>query len=115
MDASSHAPSGARGETREDVVPAQRRYVPVGKRIVPLSVLIAVVAVAAAAFFAWRLYTPQWAGGVGRVTKQPQPSESKVENAPGPDNTIKTMPPPDQLKPPVSSDKKGGPKKESPK
>lgn len=86
--------------------PIERRYVKAGTRLVPLSVLLAAAFAIAAAFFGWRLYSPTWAGGVGRVIEAPQPSSSKVENAPGPDNAVTKLPPPDLRSPPVSSDKK---------
>jgi hypothetical protein len=103
MDAEAQAPRTP-VERGEPAAVSTRRYVPVGKRIVPLSVLIAVVATAAAAVFAWRLFSPQWAGGVGRVDKAPQPPASKMPDAPGPDNSIKSLPPPGERKPAKSGD-----------
>lgn len=98
--------SGLPGDAGNPVGEGPRRVVKVGSRLVPLSVLLAVVATGMAVFFGWRLYSPTWAGGVGRVIQAPQPSSSKVENAPGPDNSITALPPPDLRSPPVSSDKK---------
>ena len=80
----------------QESVAEQRRYVPMGKRLVPLSALIAVIAVAAAAVLAWRLYSPPWAGGVRQTQRVRQPQESRVINAPGPDNTITALPPPEK-------------------
>jgi hypothetical protein len=108
----------------QDVDASPRRYVSVGKRLVPLSVLIAVAAVAVAAVLAWRLYSPPWAGGIRSAERAPQPPASRVVNAPGPDNTITTLPPPDQRiiagQKPSEGDKPGTktgtkPKQESPK
>ncbi|MBY0308236.1 MAG: hypothetical protein K2Q09_05800 [Phycisphaerales bacterium] len=98
--------SHSQAATAPEATASKRRYVPVGGRIVPLSVLVAVVAVAAAVFFAWRLYTPPWAGGVQRAEKAPPPADNKVVNAPGPDNQITTLPPAEQRI--ITTDKPAG-------